>query len=100
MADFTDEELATALKVLGEAQFLGEDDDAYVALRRACGRFYKDVKKQRRKAARDATAAADREVVERTATGSAQRIDDETAGIALTSTARGATASVIFSLPG
>ena len=95
MADFTDEELATALKVLGDAQFLAEDDEAYVALRRACGRFYKDVKKQRRKAARDATAAADREVVERTATGSAQRIDDETAGIALTSTARGATAGVL-----
>lgn len=95
MADFTDEELATALKVLGEAQYLTEDDASYVALRRACGRFYKDVKKQRRKAARDATAAADREVVERTATGSAQRIDDETAGIALTSTARGATAGVL-----
>ncbi|MCR4512436.1 MULTISPECIES: SDR family NAD(P)-dependent oxidoreductase [unclassified Aeromicrobium] len=95
MADFTDEELATALKVLGEAQHLTEDDASYVALRRACGRFYKDVKKQRRKAARDATAAADREVVERTATGSAQRIDDETAGIALTSTARGATAGVL-----
>ncbi len=95
MPDFTDEELATALKVLGEAQFLGEDDEAYVALRRACGAFYKDVKKQRRRAARAATAAADREVVERTATGSAQRIDDETAGIALTSTARGATAGVL-----
>jgi NAD(P)-dependent dehydrogenase (short-subunit alcohol dehydrogenase family) len=93
--DFTDEELATALKVLGEAQFLGENDEAYVALRRACGAFYKDVKKQRRRAARAATAAADREVVERTATGSAQRIDDETAGIALTSTARGATAGVL-----
>ncbi|MCX6406798.1 MAG: SDR family NAD(P)-dependent oxidoreductase [Propionibacteriales bacterium] len=95
MPDFSDEELATALKVLGEAQFLGEDDEAYVALRRACGAFYKDVKKQRRRAAREATAAADREVVERTATGSAQRIDDETAGIALTSTARGATAGVL-----
>ena len=95
MPDFTDEELATALKVLGEAQFLGENDEAYVALRRACGAFYKDVKKQRRRAARAATAAADREVVERTATGSAQRIDDETAGIALTSTARGATAGVL-----
>jgi NAD(P)-dependent dehydrogenase (short-subunit alcohol dehydrogenase family) len=95
VAGFTDEELATALKVLGEAQHLGEGDDAYVALRRACGAFYKDVKKQRRKAKREAVAAADRAVVESTATGSAQRIDDETAGIALTSSATGATAGVL-----
>jgi NAD(P)-dependent dehydrogenase (short-subunit alcohol dehydrogenase family) len=95
VAGFTDEELATALKVLGEAQHLGEDDDAYVALRRACGSFYKDVKKQRRRAKREAIAAADRAVVESTATGSAQRIDDETAGIALTSSATGATAGVL-----
>ena len=95
MAGFTDEELATALKVLGEAQHLGEEDDAYVALRRACGSFYKDVKKQRRRAKREAVAAADRAVGESTATGSAQRIDDETAGIALTSSATGATAGVL-----
>ncbi len=95
MAGFTEEELATALKVLGEAQHLGEEDDAYVALRRACGSFYKDVKRQRRKAKREAIAAADRAVVEATATGSAQRIDDETAGIALTSSASGATAGVL-----
>ena len=94
-ADFTAEELATALRVLGQAQHLGEDDDAYVALRRACGSFYKDVKRQRRRAKRDAIAAADREVVSATATGSPQRIDDETAGLPLTSTARGATAGVL-----
>lgn len=95
MADFTDDELAVALKVLGQAQYLGEDDEAYVALRRACGSFYKDVKRQRRKAKREAVAAADREVVERTATGSQHRIDDETAGLPLTSQARGATAGVL-----
>ena len=94
--DFTDDELATALKVLGEAQFLDDDDDAYVALRRACGKFYKDVKKQRRKVKREAVAAADRAVVEATATGSASRIDDETAGIPLVSTARGATAGTLL----
>ncbi|MGJ9414293.1 SDR family NAD(P)-dependent oxidoreductase [Aeromicrobium sp. CF4.19] len=95
MPDFTHDELATALKVLGEAQHLEDDDEAYVALRRACGTFYKDVKKQRRKAKREAVAAADRAVVESTATGSAQRIDDETAGLRLTSTARGASAGVL-----
>ncbi len=94
-AGFDEHELAVALKVLGEAQFLGEDDEAYVALRHACGKFYKDVKKQRRIAKRDAIAAADRAVVESTATGSASRIDDETAGIPLVSTAAGASAGTL-----
>jgi len=89
------DELAVALKVLGQAQYLGEDDDAYVALRRACGKFYKDVKKQRRKAKRDAAAAADRAVIAATATGSDRRIDDETAGIPLVSAAKGATAGTL-----
>ena len=95
MPNFTDDELQIALKVLGEAQYLGDEDEAYVALRRACGKFYKDVKKQRRRAKRDAINEADREVVERTATGSPRRIDDETAGIPLVSQARGATAGVL-----
>ncbi len=94
-AHFEDDELATALKVLGQAQFLGEDDDAYVALRHACGKFYKDVKKQRRIAKRDAISAADRAVVESTATGSASRIDDETAGIPLVSNTVGASAGTL-----
>ncbi len=94
-ASFDEHELAVALKVLGEAQFLGEDDEAYVALRHACGKFYKDVKKQRRIAKRDAIAAADRAVVESTATGSASRIDDETAGIPLVSSAAGASAGTL-----
>jgi NAD(P)-dependent dehydrogenase (short-subunit alcohol dehydrogenase family) len=93
---FDEHELAVALKVLGEAQFLEEEDEAYVALRRACGKFYKDVKKQRRLAKRAEVAAADRAVVETTATGSASRIDDETEGIPLVSNAEGATAGTLI----
>ncbi|MET0930200.1 MAG: SDR family NAD(P)-dependent oxidoreductase [Aeromicrobium sp.] len=93
---FDEHELATALKVLGEAQFLEEEDEAYVALRRACGKFYKDVKKQRRLAKRAEVAAADRAVVETTATGSATRIDDETEGIPLVSNTAGATAGTLI----
>ncbi|OUZ11342.1 short-chain dehydrogenase [Aeromicrobium sp. PE09-221] len=95
MSTIDPDELAVALKVLGEAQFLGEEDDAYIALRRACGKFYKDVKKQRRKAKRAEIAAADRAVIEATATGSARRIDDETAGLPLVSQAKGATAGTL-----
>ena len=40
-------------------------------------------------------SGADRAVVELTATGSASRIDDETAGLPLTSTARGASAGTL-----
>jgi NAD(P)-dependent dehydrogenase (short-subunit alcohol dehydrogenase family) len=95
-ASFTEDELATALKVLGEAQYLEDDDEAYVALRRACGKFYKDVKKQRRLAKRAEVAAADRAVVATTATGSPTRIDDETEGIPLASNAAGATAGTLL----
>ncbi len=93
---FTDDELATALKVLGQAQFLGEEDAAYVALRHACGKFYKDVKKQRRLAKRAQVAEADRAVISATATGSPRRIDDETAGIPLVSSAPGASAGELL----
>jgi hypothetical protein len=93
---FDEHELAIALKVLGAAQFLEEEDESYVALRRACGKFYKDVKKQRRLAKRAEVAAADRAVVETTATGSASRIDDETEGIPLVSNASGATAGTLI----
>ncbi|RLV56893.1 SDR family NAD(P)-dependent oxidoreductase [Aeromicrobium phragmitis] len=96
MSDIDPDELAIALKVLDAAQYLGDEDEAYVALRRACGKFYKDVKKQRRKAKREAVAAADRAVIEATATGSARRIDDETAGLPLVSSARGATAGTLI----
>ena len=54
------DDLEVALRVLGAAQHLEDDDPTYVALRHACGTFYKDVKKQRRRAKREAVAAADR----------------------------------------
>ncbi|MCK5891122.1 MAG: SDR family NAD(P)-dependent oxidoreductase [Aeromicrobium sp.] len=96
MPDFTDDDLVTALRVLGQAGSLPEDDPSYVALRRATGGFFKAAKRERRKAKRDEVNAADRAVIELTATGSASRIDDETAGIPLVSNARGATAGELL----
>jgi len=90
------DELEIALRVLADAKHLTEDDPDYVALRRACGSFYKDVKKERRRVKRAAVAAADRAVVEATATGSARRIDDETEGIPLVSNAEGAVAGTLL----
>ncbi len=86
------DELEVALRVLGEASELDPADPAFVALRRASAGFFKAAKVERRRVRRRAVAATDRAVVELTATGSAARIDDETAGLPLTSSARGATA--------
>ncbi len=81
-----------ALRVLKDAGELDPDDPTFVALRRAAAGFFKAAKVERRRVHRQSVAAADRAVVGLTATGSASRIDDETAGLPLTSTARGATA--------
>ncbi len=63
-----------------------------VALQRAVGNLFKKLKRRRRNETRDAVSEADRAVVAATATGSPDRIDDETAGIPLTSNTVGATA--------
>jgi len=91
-----EEELEIALRVLEEASELDQNDPTFVTLRRATARFFKAAKRERRTARREKIAAADRAVVELTATGSASRIDDETAGLPLTSTARGAIAGQLL----
>ena len=78
--------LENALAVLAEADSLPYDHPQVLLLRRATSRLYKDVKLGRRKARRDAISAADREVVAATATGAADRIDDETRGVILSAT--------------
>ncbi|MFC7503854.1 short-chain dehydrogenase, partial [Nocardioides sp. GCM10030258] len=62
--------------------------------------MYKALKQTRRLLKREAEAAADRAVIEATATGSAMRIDDETAGIPLVSTAKGAFAGELLKARG
>ena len=81
--------LADALRVLAEVeQFPTEHPDA-VAVRHATGRLFKTVKEQRRAARRAATRANDQAVTAATATGAPGRIDDETQGLKLTSSATG-----------
>ena len=86
------DELAQCLRVLAQAEQLPPEHPDAVAVRRATARIFKAVKKARRDDRRDAIYAADRAVVAATATGSPQRIDDETEGIPLASKARGAVA--------
>lgn len=77
------DDLAVCLRVLEEGGRLPAEHPDSVVLQRAVGRLFKEVKRNRRRKARDARLAADRAVIEATATGSPDRIDDETLGLDL-----------------
>lgn len=76
-------DLETVLRVLAAMDELDEEHPDFVAVRRATARMFKAVKKNRRLEKRAGIAEADRAVVAATATGSPDRIDDETRGIPL-----------------
>ncbi|MER5740200.1 MULTISPECIES: SDR family NAD(P)-dependent oxidoreductase [unclassified Streptomyces] len=75
------ERLAVCLSVLDELDKIDVDHPDAIAVRRATAGIYRTVKQRRRQDRRAAKTAHDRAVTEATATGSAQRIDDETEGI-------------------
>ncbi|WP_320672177.1 SDR family NAD(P)-dependent oxidoreductase [Patulibacter defluvii] len=85
-------ELERALRVLEQVEALPVDHPDAVAVQRATSKIYKTVRARRRKARVDAIRAHDAAIDARTATAAPGRIDDETAGIPLASTAPGATA--------
>ncbi|MDQ1708737.1 MAG: hypothetical protein QOG49_122, partial [Frankiaceae bacterium] len=89
------DQLAVCLRVLAASEDLPVDHPHVLLLRRATSRLYKDVKLGRRKARRDAVSAADRAVVAATATGAADRIDDETRGVILSATSSAPTVGVL-----
>ena len=84
------EKLSTCLQVLSDIESLPPEHPDAVAVRRATAGIFKSVKQARRHAKRDAVAAADHAVTAATATGAPGRIDDETQGLPLVSTAVGA----------
>ena len=84
--------LQVALAVLAEADDLPLDHPDALALQRATARIYKTVKRRRKSERRRAIVEHDEAVTAATATGAPGRIDDETAGLPLRSTARGAIA--------
>jgi NAD(P)-dependent dehydrogenase (short-subunit alcohol dehydrogenase family) len=88
-------DLEVCLRVLGEVDsFPGEHPDAK-AVRSATAGLYKKVKRLRRVERREAILANDQAVTAATATGAPGRIDDETKGLPLVSSARGATAGTL-----
>ncbi|HEX2904657.1 MAG TPA: SDR family NAD(P)-dependent oxidoreductase [Jatrophihabitans sp.] len=91
-APITREELATCLSVLARIHAVPADHPDFIAVRQASSGMFKAAKRMRRNEARQAILAADRAVVATTATGAPDRIDDETAGLPLSSRAPGSTA--------
>jgi len=94
------DELAITLKVLSELQRLHPDHDDVRTVKRAASYMYKMIKKSRRAEIRAIRFRHDQDIIEKTGTGSALRIDDETAGIPLVSTASGAFAGELITARG
>jgi NAD(P)-dependent dehydrogenase (short-subunit alcohol dehydrogenase family) len=88
--------LATCLQVIADLDTLPVEHPDAVAVRLATARLFKTVKERRRRERNAAVAAADRAVIAATATGAPGRIDDETQGIPLTSSAGSTTAGTLI----
>jgi NAD(P)-dependent dehydrogenase (short-subunit alcohol dehydrogenase family) len=90
------EKLAVTLEVLGRLNELDEEHPDFLTVRRATAQMFKSVKKARRLELRAQVADADRSVVAATATGAADRIDDETRGIPLATSTEAPTAGTLL----
>ncbi|WP_067820816.1 SDR family NAD(P)-dependent oxidoreductase [Nocardia inohanensis] len=90
------DELATCLRVLEQAGQLDAKHPDSITVQRAVGRMFKKLKRNKRIESREAVAAADRAVVAATATGSPSRIDDETAGIPISSATEDGSAGTLI----
>ncbi len=89
-------DLETCLRVLKLAGTLDKNHPDSIVVQRASGQLFKDLKRSRRIAARNSKSEADRAVVAATATGSPDRIDDETAGLSLTARTTGEFAGTLI----
>ncbi len=89
-------ELALALRVLAQAEQLPIEHPDALAIQRATSHLYKVVKRRRRTERREAIRANDDGVTAGTATGAPGRIDDETRGLSLRSSARGRSAGTLM----
>ncbi|MFE9909817.1 SDR family NAD(P)-dependent oxidoreductase [Streptomyces clavifer] len=89
------ERLAVCLSVLEELDSIEVDHPDAIAVRRATAGIYRTVKQRRRQERRAAKTAHDKAVTEATATGSAERIDDETQGVLPSSSATAEIAGIL-----
>lgn len=89
------ERMAVCLSVLEELDALPIDHPDAIAIRRATAGIYRKVKQRRRQERRAAKSANDRAVTAATATGAPDRIDDETQGLALSSSVTSEIAGIL-----
>ncbi|MEU1620113.1 SDR family NAD(P)-dependent oxidoreductase [Streptomyces sp. NPDC005722] len=87
--------LELCLSVLRELDELPLDHPDAITVRRATAGIYRTVKQRRRQERRSAKTAHDKAVTEATATGSAERIDDETQGLLPSSSTIGEIAGIL-----
>jgi NAD(P)-dependent dehydrogenase (short-subunit alcohol dehydrogenase family) len=87
--------LGICLAVLAELDGLPVDHPDAIAVRRATAGIYRTVKQRRRQERRAAKTAHDKKVTEATATGAADRIDDETLGVQLAPSVSTAIAGIL-----
>ncbi len=78
------DDLETTLRVLSTLHELDHEHPDFIAVRHATAHMFRAVKVHRRLSKRAEVLAADKAVIEATATGSPDRIDDETRGVDIT----------------
>ncbi len=94
------DELAITLKVLAQLPQLPPDHEDIRTVKRSASYMYKMIKKARRAEIREARQSHDQAIIEKTATGSRLRIDDETNGIPLVSGTTGTFAGELITARG
>ncbi len=96
MSGIDPEDLAAYQRVLAQVADLPVEHPDAIAVRRSTAQLFKSVKQRRRTERRQEVLTADRAVIAATATGAADRIDDETQGLPLSSTSDGALAGTLI----
>ncbi|PSL39120.1 short subunit dehydrogenase [Labedella gwakjiensis] len=90
------DDLAVTLRVLEQLPEIDESHPDFVAVRQATAKMFKAVKRAHRLEKRAVIAEADRQVIAATATGAADRIDDETRGIPIGASTTAPTAGTLL----
>ena len=96
MPSIDPDDLETALRVLAQLSEIDQEHPDFVTVRQATAKMFKAVKKERRLEKRAGIADADRIVIAATATGAADRIDDETRGIPISTATTAPTAGTLI----
>ncbi|SOC86379.1 Dehydrogenases with different specificities (related to short-chain alcohol dehydrogenases) [Curtobacterium sp. 314Chir4.1] len=90
------EDLIVTLRVLEQMPSIDEAHPDFVRVRQATAKMFKAVKRAHRLEKRAVIAEADRRVIAATATGAADRIDDETRGVPIRSSTTAQTAGTLL----